>query len=538
MTAEGAERHQDAGNSNGLYAVSKKTLTKRRESCARHSSLVSLNCHDGSDESCLKFFIIFRMEQHEVEVVWSYPLPFAAVEARHPKFLEFVYSNSGNSYSVEDLSHTFVMTDGHGVRMYGHCTAFVNGEAAVSLSPYPWCRFFAQLATLFRTNGYDHGKAIVEALCRSPTPPSGSNFVLSTSIPIVFQRPYDRLCSFIDTSPIDLINIFPETETLFSVLADLLLEKRVIVVGPNFGLVSHVVMSLQSLISPFDWMHILAPILPSSLMDVLAAPTPYLVGILNSQIPLLERVPIENCVLIHLGSTGICEGVRYHNEEKHSLPNSGTFSALWIGYTTFKMRDPHERTARDLCSLFLTYYAALLGGIGICGAGAHTLSNASPKDVPFYKSLMNTQCYSALTETIQEALADKNHAWINNEFCVALVRGHAKIYPQHYQQLIFEENKGVEYTTRYENCFGSREELTALSAAIHGCGGHQMGAGRLFCQCLRGLMKHLVCLKDHSVLVTLEASSFARGYGDYDSDPRYSPDFVEMMVVQPSNDTK
>ncbi|RNF23282.1 Suppression of tumorigenicity 5 [Trypanosoma conorhini] len=508
-------------------------------SSARHGSVHPFSCHGGSDESCLLFFIVLRKERRDVEAVWSFPLPFEAVEARYPMLTQFVYTNAGTSYSAEELSHTFVLTDGRGVRLYGHCTAFVNGESVVSLSPYPWCRFFTHLATLFRTNGYENGKLIVKALYNCPTPPSGGIFALPDHIPISFQRPYDRLCSFIDTTPVYLLTIFPVTSTLFSVLADLLLEKHVIVVGPNFGLVSQVVMSLQSLISPFDWMHILIPILPSTLLDVLAAPTPYLVGILTSQLPLLESVPIDSCVMIHLGSSGTCEEVQYYNEEKHTLPNSGTFSALRIGYQTLKMQDPRDQTARDLCSLFLTYYAKLLGDIGVCGAaGTQTFSTKDPKDILFYRLLMSTQCYTALIETVQEAFVGDDHAWMDNEFFVALVRGHAKMYPQRYQQLIHEEQRGGGYTTRHADCFGSREELTALSAMIHGFGGHRMSTGRLCCQCLCSLLSRAVCLKDPRALVTLEAVVPPMGQGSYFSAPLHTPEDAEMAAAQASNGTK
>ncbi|RNF12027.1 Suppression of tumorigenicity 5 [Trypanosoma rangeli] len=538
MAIATAVLQQDASELKDSLAAPKGTLTQCRTSSARHGGVHPFSCHGGSEESCLLFFFILRKKRRDVEAVWSFPLPFEAVEARYPMLTQFVYTNAGTSYSAEELSHTFVLTDGRGVRVYGHCTAFVNGESVVSLSPYPWCRFFTYLATLFRTNGYENGEMIVKALYNCPTPPSGGTFALPEHIPISFQRPYDRLCSFIDTSPVYLLTIFPNTGALFSVLADLLLEKRVIVVGPNFGLVSQVVMSLQSLISPFDWMHILIPILPSTLLDVLAAPTPYLVGILTSQLPLLEAVPIESCVMIHLGSSGTCERVYYHNEEKHELPHSGTFSSLRIGYLTLKMQDPRDQTAQDLCSLFLTYYAMLLGDIGVCGAvETHITSTGNPEDI-FYRLLMSTQCYNALIETVQEAFAGEDHDWMDNEFFVALVRGHAKVYPQHYQQLIYEEKKGGGYTTRHADCFGSREELTALSAMIHGFGGHRMSTGRLCCQCLGSLLCRVVCLKSHRALVTLEASVPPMAQRDYLSTSLGTPEDLEMVVTQTLNGTK
>ncbi|KAH9601801.1 cDENN domain [Trypanosoma melophagium] len=500
---------------------------KKKETSELESLPNPFRC-SGSEESCLQYFLILRTNsRREVEEVWSYPEPLHVVETRYPKMTQFVFSISGTSYSVDELNHTFVLTDGNGVRLYGHCTSFVNGEAVVSLSLYPWCRFFTRLAMFFRSNGYDFGKEIIIALFKSPTPPSGGSFLMPANIPIGFYRPYDRLCSFIDTWPLELLTIFPDTSTLFSVLADLLLEKNIIVVGPNFGIVSHVVMSLQALIAPFDWQHILIPILPSILLDVLAAPTPYLVGILTSQLSLLQRIPIESCVMIHLGSSGTCEGVYYHCEEKHNLPHSGLFSALRIGYSTLTMRDPRDQTVRDLCSLFLSYYATLLGDILVSGG----------KNTPFSESLLRTQCFSTLLTVVRDALEDPTHLWLDNEFTVALVRARPALLPAHYELLTREERGGGGFAARYENCFGSREEFTSLSAAVHGFGGHRPGTCRLLAHCLRSLAVRAVreVRRGHAgrPAVTLESPAVSIGQGGYHSASLDTPEVSEMVEVAP-----
>ncbi|ORC92173.1 Suppression of tumorigenicity 5 [Trypanosoma theileri] len=500
---------------------------RKKNTCELESLPNPFRC-SGSDESCLQYFLILRKNSKlEVEEVWSYPESLDVVEERYPKMSQFVFSVSGTSYSVDELNHTFVLTDGHGVRLYGHCTTFVNGEAIVSLSLYPWCRFFTRLAMFFRCNGYDFGKELVLALFKSPTPPSGGSFHIPTNIPIAFYRPYDRLCSFIDTWPLELLTIFPDTSTLFAVLADLLLEKHIIVVGPNFGIVSHVVMSLQALIAPFDWQHILIPILPSSLLDVLAAPTPYLVGILTSQLHLLESIPIERCVMVHLGSSGTCEEVYYHSEEKHSLPNSGLFSALRIGYSTLKMRDPRDQTVRDLCSLFLSYYANLLGSILASGG----------KNTPFSESLLRTQCFNTLLVAVQDALGDPTHLWLDNEFIVALVRGHPTLLPVHYELLTREERDGGGFAARYENCFGSREVFTSLSAAVHGFGGHRPGTCALLAHCLRSLLGRAVPdtrrARAGRVAGALESPAVSIGRGPYHSASLDTPEVSEMVELPP-----
>lgn len=538
MTAGGALQGRREDSNGGLLVPSNDTLTTEGNVAASRSCVHSFSFCGDSGESCLRFFFILSKQSEEVRSVWSHPLPFGDVEALYPMITHFVFPILGPSCSAKDLIHTFVLTDSHGVRMFGHCTALVNGDTVVSLSPYPWCRFFTQLAMLFRTNGYERGKELVCALCKAPTPPPGGSFALPTIVSFDLRRPYDRLCPFIDTSPLDLLTIFPQTSDLFSVLADLLLEKHIIVAGPNFGLVSRVVLSLQALLSPFGWTHVLAPVLPTALLGVLAAPLPYLVGALTSQLPLLAEVPMERLVVVHLGLSGTCENVAYYGEEEHTLPNSGMFSALWIGYNTLKMRDPQDRTARDLCSLFLTYYATLLGDLGVGSTESHTQPQSKLKESVFYKRLKNTQCYSLLVETVQKALGDNNCAWMDNEFLVAIVQGHASVYPQQHQQLAEEEKEGGRYTTRYENCFGSVGEMTALSAAIHGCGWHGMNSGRWFCGCLRNLICRTVYENDdYDDVVIVESSGPPVIQGRDVSIFCHTPDDAEVIVPH-QNGTK
>lgn len=71
----------------------------------------------------------------------------------YPHLGRFALANAGTSYTADQLNYTFVLTNSNGMREYGHTTAFVNGEAVVAISPYPWCNFFYHLAYLYSCNG-------------------------------------------------------------------------------------------------------------------------------------------------------------------------------------------------------------------------------------------------------------------------------------------------------------------------------------------------------------------------------------------------
>eukprot|EP00796_Vickermania_ingenoplastis_P005319 gene5319-3821_t len=455
------------------------------------TSCAEIFYYAGNENSCFSCFVHFRLDTANdasnpfIRMLWSYPAPPARVLADYPNLGKFIFADRTLIDVVRDLSYTFVLTDASGVRTYGHGTAFTNGEAVVVLSPYPWCNFFARLAHLFRANG-EQGKQVIKMLYGCHTPPSGAPFLVPLELGITFTRPYDRLCSFVDTSPVSILEMF-EVDTLFMVLADLLLEKHIIVVGPSFSIVSTTIMSLLALVAPFDWMHILIPILPTGIIDVLAAPPPYLIGLLTSQLPYVTGIPIESVVMVHLDECGRCQRVEHIKESEDRLPHSGPLSALSVGLRILKWRLPMEHTARDLCSLFLTYYATLFGNVIMRGAKAYL--KQEPHSVPamrFFQRLVSTQSFSILSAEIGKAMNANNLDWLDNEFIVATVRAHRTLFPDHYDVLVREEQEGGGYIEKYNECFGSGEDFTSWTAAVHGFGGQNVGITSIISHCICG----------------------------------------------------
>eukprot|EP00959_Pyramimonas_sp_CCMP1952_P272926 5705207-Pyramimonas_sp.AAC.1 len=58
-----------------------------------------------------------------------------------------------------------------------------------------------------------------------------------------------------------------------------LLERQLVVVCPNAGVVCAAVLSLVPMLRPFAWQSVMLPALPRSLLAVLEAPVPFVVGV-------------------------------------------------------------------------------------------------------------------------------------------------------------------------------------------------------------------------------------------------------------------
>ncbi|XP_065873315.1 uncharacterized protein [Euphorbia lathyris] len=68
-------------------------------------------------------------------------------------------------------------------------------------------------------------------------------------------------------------------ENILTILTGVLLEKQLVVVCPNLGVLSAVVLSVVPMIRPFQWQSLFLPVLPGKMLDFLDAPVPYIVGI-------------------------------------------------------------------------------------------------------------------------------------------------------------------------------------------------------------------------------------------------------------------
>ncbi|KAL9436186.1 hypothetical protein AB3S75_022275 [Citrus x aurantiifolia] len=87
-------------------------------------------------------------------------------------------------------------------------------------------------------------------------------------------------------------------ESVLALVAGVLLEKQVVVVCPNLGVLSAVVLSLIPMIRPFQWQSLLLPILPAKMLDFLEAPVPFIAGIQTK--PADVKIKTSNLVQVNV----------------------------------------------------------------------------------------------------------------------------------------------------------------------------------------------------------------------------------------------
>ncbi len=66
---------------------------------------------------------------------------------------------------------------------------------------------------------------------------------------------------------------------MIDIFLALLLEKKILLISKYKALLTHASVAFMSFLYPLSWKHVLIPILPKNMTDVLDAPVPFLIGI-------------------------------------------------------------------------------------------------------------------------------------------------------------------------------------------------------------------------------------------------------------------
>jgi len=95
---------------------------------------------------------------------------------------------------------------------------------------------------------------------------------------ISFVRVVDQYPPY--ASRADIENLFRalSAEHVVDIFLALLAEKKVLLISKYKALLSNACVAFMSFLFPFLWKHVLIPILPRSMIDVLDAPVPFLIG--------------------------------------------------------------------------------------------------------------------------------------------------------------------------------------------------------------------------------------------------------------------
>uniref|UniRef100_G3TBX4 DENN domain containing 2A n=1 Tax=Loxodonta africana TaxID=9785 RepID=G3TBX4_LOXAF len=225
---------------------------------------------------------------------------------------------------------SFVLTGEDGSRRFGYCRRLLPGGKGKRL-PEVYCivsrlgcfsLFSKILDEVEKRRGIS--PALVQPFMRSvmeaPFPALGKTIVVKNFLPgsgtevIKLCRPLDSRLEHVDFE-----SLFSSLSVrhLVRVFASLLLERRVIFIADKLSTLSTCCHSVVALTYPFTWQHTYVPVLPPSMIDIVCSPTPFLIGLLTSTLPLLQELPLEEVLVVDLDNNRF---LRQMDDEDSILP--------------------------------------------------------------------------------------------------------------------------------------------------------------------------------------------------------------------------
>uniref|UniRef100_A0A2R8ZQS7 DENN domain containing 2A n=1 Tax=Pan paniscus TaxID=9597 RepID=A0A2R8ZQS7_PANPA len=225
---------------------------------------------------------------------------------------------------------SFVLTGEDGSRRFGYCRRLLPGGKGKRL-PEVYCivsrlgcfsLFSKILDEVEKRRGIS--PALVQPLMRSvmeaPFPALGKTILVKNFLPgsgtevIELCRPLDSRLEHVDFE-----SLFSSLSVrhLVCVFASLLLERRVIFIADKLSTLSKCCHAMVALIYPFAWQHTYIPVLPPAMVDIVCSPTPFLIGLLSSSLPLLRELPLEEVLVVDLVNSRF---LRQMDDEDSILP--------------------------------------------------------------------------------------------------------------------------------------------------------------------------------------------------------------------------
>ncbi|XP_069821115.1 DENN domain-containing protein 2B isoform X2 [Dendropsophus ebraccatus] len=233
-----------------------------------------------------------------------------------------------SEYNSETFS--FMLTGEDGSRRFGYCRRLLPSGKGPRL-PEVYCvisrlgcfdLFSKILDEVERRRGISAALVypFMRSLMESPFPAPGKTIRVKTFLPgagnevIELRRPMDSRLEHVD---FECLFRCLSVRQIIRIFASLLLERRVIFVAEKLSTLSSCSHAVVALLYPFSWQHTFIPVLPSSMIDIVCCPTPFLVGLLSNSLPKLKELPVEEALMVDLGSDRF---LRQMDDEDALLP--------------------------------------------------------------------------------------------------------------------------------------------------------------------------------------------------------------------------
>ncbi|XP_053576584.1 DENN domain-containing protein 2B isoform X2 [Bombina bombina] len=306
---------------------------------------LELELIEWQERELFEYFVVVSMKKkpskntYSPEVTYQFPKlerPTKQVreaEERLKAIPQFCFPDARDWQPVSEYNSetfSFMLTGEDGSRRFGYCRRLLPSGKGPRL-PEVYCvisrlgcfdLFSKILDEVERRRGISAALVypFMRSLMESPFPAPGKTIRVKTFLPgagnevIELRRPMDSRLEHVD---FECLFTCLGVRQIIRIFASLLLERRVIFVAEKLSTLSSCSHAVVALLYPFSWQHTFIPVLPSSMIDIVCCPTPFLVGLLSSSLPKLKELPVEEALMVDLGSDRF---IRQMDDEDALLP--------------------------------------------------------------------------------------------------------------------------------------------------------------------------------------------------------------------------
>lgn len=208
-------------------------------------------------------------------------------------------------------------------------------------------------------------------------------------------------------------------ESVLALVAGVLLEKQVLVISPNFGLLSAIVLSIIPMIRPFEWQSLLLPVLPCKMFDFLDAPVPFIVGVQNKPPEMKMKSSNLVCIDVQKDQVKMCS-LPYLPRHRELVNELGPIHArlscenfIAKRHPVYKCNQVQAEAAGQFLNVMRCYLDSLCSNLR-----SHTITNVQSnndkvslllkesfiesfpiRDRSFIKLFVETQLFSVLSDS-------------------------------------------------------------------------------------------------------------------------------------------
>ncbi|XP_057985748.1 uncharacterized protein LOC110655500 isoform X3 [Hevea brasiliensis] len=209
-------------------------------------------------------------------------------------------------------------------------------------------------------------------------------------------------------------------ENVLTLFAGALLEKQIVVVCSNLGILSALILSIVPLIRPYQWQSLLMPILPDDMLDFLDAPVPYIVGVKNKTSEVQSK--LTNTILVDANKNQVkSPAIPQLPKHKELFSSLSPYHAKLVGESylarkrpVYECTDVQVEAAKGFLAVLRSYLDSLCSNLR-----SHTITNVQSnndkvslllkesfidsfpyRDRPFMKLFVDTQLFSVHTDLV------------------------------------------------------------------------------------------------------------------------------------------